>query len=95
MPSIREFELLLQRYFPASVQYATDDEGRFRMRGFLNGSEEALRSGDKDLAKAGEKVKSEYFPAALVNGTQAKRVMNEETFRDFLDYSVYVARQGC
>ena len=82
-------------YFPASVQYATDDEGRFRMRGFLNGSEEALRSGDKDLAKAGEKVKSEYFPAALVNGTQAKRVMDEETFRDFLDYSVYVARQGC
>ena len=82
-------------YFPASVQYATDDEGRFRMRGFLNGSEEALRSGDKDLAKAGEKVKSEYFSAALVNSAQAKKVMDEETFRDFLDYSVYVARQGC
>ncbi|MBR2622818.1 MAG: PD-(D/E)XK nuclease family protein [Clostridia bacterium] len=82
-------------YFPASVQYTTDDEGRFRMRGFLNGSEEALRSGDKNLAKAGDKVKSEYFPAALVNGTQAKRVMDEETFRDFLDYSVHLARQGC
>ena len=82
-------------YFPASINYATDDEGRFRMRGFLNGSEEALRCGDKHLAQNGETVKSEYFPAALKNSASAKRVMEEETFRDFLDYSVHVARQGC
>ena len=82
-------------YFPASVNYTTEDEGRFRMKGFMNGSEEAIRCGDKNLEQAGEGVKSEYFPAALKNGSQAKRVMDEEVFRDFLDYSVYVARQGC
>ena len=82
-------------YFPASVNYATDDEGRFRMRGFMNGSEEALICGDKNLSQAGETVKSEYFPAALKNSAMAKRVMDEDTFRDFLDYSVHVARQGC
>jgi ATP-dependent helicase/nuclease subunit B len=82
-------------YFPASINYTMEDEGRFRMRGFLNGSEEALRCGDKSLAKHGETVKSEYFPAALKNSTAAKRVMEEEVFRDFLDYSVHVARQGC
>ena len=82
-------------YFPASVNYATDDEGRFRMRGFMNGSEEALMSGDKNLSPANETVKSEYFPAALKNSAAAKRVMDEDTFRDFLDYSVHVARQGC
>ena len=82
-------------YFPASINYTTEDEGRFRMRGFLNGSEDALLSGDKNLAKAGETTKSEYFPAALKNSSRTKRVMDEETFRDFLDYSVHVARQGC
>ena len=82
-------------YFPASINYTTDDEGRFRMRGFMNGSEDALLSGDKNLSPEHETVKSEYFPAALKNGAQAKRVMDEETFRDFLDYSVHVARQGC
>ena len=82
-------------YFPASINYTMEDEGRFRMRGFLNGSEEALRCGDKSLAEHGETVKSEYFPAALKNSTAAKRVMEEEVFRDFLDYSVHVARQGC
>jgi ATP-dependent helicase/nuclease subunit B len=82
-------------YFPASVNYATDDEGRFRMRGFMNGTEEALLCGDKNLANGEETAKSEYFPAALKNSALAKRIMDEETFRDFLDYSVHVARQGC
>jgi len=82
-------------YFPASVNYATEDEGRFRMRGFLNGDEEALLCGDKNLSKETETVRSEYFPAALKNSALSKRVMDEETFRDFLDYSVHVARQGC
>ena len=72
-------------YFPASVNYATDDEGRFRMRGFMNGAEEALLCGDKSLSQGEETVKSEYFPAALKNSAMAKRVMDEDTFRDFLD----------
>ena len=79
-------------YFPASVDYREEDEGRFRMRGFLNGERDALLCGDKNIT---EEKKSEYFPAALKNGYAAKRVMDEQTFRDFLDYSVLVARQGC
>ena len=82
-------------YFPASVNYSTDDDGRFRMKGFINGDQEALICGDKNLPALGDTVKSEYFPAALQNTAQAKRVMDEETFRDFIDYSVHVARQGC
>ena len=78
-------------YFPASVDYGDGAEGRFRMKGFLNGSEEALLCGDPTLT---EEKTSEFFPASLKN-TRSKRVMEEETFRDFLDYSVYVARQGC
>ena len=79
-------------YFPASVGYEESGEGRFRMQGFLNGDKDALLCGDKNLT---EDKKSDYFPAALKNGASAKRVMDEKTFRDFLDYSVFAARQGC
>ena len=78
-------------YFPASVDYGDEETGKFRMKGFLNGDEEALRCGDNAIA---EDKQSEYFPAALKNA-RSKRVMDESTFRDFLDYSVFVARQGC
>ncbi len=78
-------------YFPASVEYVDEDEGRFRMKGFLNGDLDALRCGDLHLT---EEKKSEYFPASLKNSGAAKRVMDEQTFRDFLDYSVLAARQG-
>ena len=79
-------------YFPASVAYDSEEEGRFRMKGFLNGDKDALLCGDKNLSG---KKKSEFFPAALENERTSKRVMDEQTFRDFLDYSVFVARQGC
>jgi ATP-dependent helicase/nuclease subunit B len=78
-------------YFPAALDYASVEDGRFRMRGFLNGSEDALRCGDNHIQ---EKVKSEYFPAALKNTGQVKRVMDEDMFKDFIDYSTLVARQG-
>lgn len=78
-------------YFPASIDYAENGDGRFQMKGFMNGDEEALRCGDKSIS---EDKQSEYFPAALKN-TRSKRVMEETQFRDFLDYSVFVARQGC
>ncbi len=77
-------------YFPASVDYTLTDETRFQMKGFLNGDLEAVRSGDKTLTEEGE---SAFFPASL-KPTASRRVMDEETFRDFLDYSVLVARQG-
>jgi len=78
-------------YFPASVEYSDDTDGKFRMKGFLNGDTEALKCGDRDIT---EDKKSEYFAASLKNSALAKKVMDEETFRDFLDYSVHVARQG-
>lgn len=78
-------------YFPASVSYTDDEEGKFRMRGFLNGDEAALKAGDKDISADKQ---SEYFPAALEN-KRSRRVMDEQTFRDFLDYSVFAARQAC
>ena len=61
------------------------------MKGFLNGDQDALLCGDIDIE---EKGKSDFFPASFHKNT-AKRVMDEETFRNFLDYSVHVARQGC
>ncbi len=76
-------------YFPASVNYG-DEDNRFRMRGFVNGDEEALRAGDIHIT---EEKQSEYFPASLKN-ERSKRVMDEDVFRDFLDYSVFLARQG-
>ncbi len=78
-------------YFPASIEYANDGEGRFRMKGFLNGEREALLCGDVHLT---EEKKSEYFSASLKNGATATKVMDEQTFRDFLDYAVLVSRKG-
>ncbi len=80
-------------YFPASVAYSDEDEGRFRMKGFLNGDEEALLAGDKNLNKE-EGKKSEYFAASLKKDSRLSKVMDEETFRAFLDYGVLVARRG-
>lgn len=79
-------------YFPAAVDYREETEGRFRMKGFLNGEKEALLCGDKNLT---ETQKSEYFSAALKNSAVSKKIMDEQTFSDFLDYSLHVARQGC
>lgn len=79
-------------YFPASMDYADTDEGRFKMKGFLNGDTDALLCGDTTLT---EGASSEFFQAKLGNNATSKRVMDEQTFRDFLDYSLLVARQGC
>jgi ATP-dependent helicase/DNAse subunit B len=78
-------------YFPASVDYADTDEGRFRMKGFMNGDADAIRCGDTAL-QAGQT--SEHFPAKLGDNSRNKRVMDEQTFRDFLDYAELVSRQG-
>ncbi|MBQ8291357.1 MAG: exodeoxyribonuclease V subunit gamma [Clostridia bacterium] len=77
-------------YFPASVDYTDEETGRFRMKGFLNGNEAALRLGDKGIE---EKKQSDYFPAALTN-PRSKRVMKEDVFCDFIDYAPLVATQA-
>ncbi len=77
-------------YFPASIDYAEEDAARFQMKGFLNGDTDALLCGDPTLTADKQ---SDFFPASL-NNSRSKRVMDEATFRDFLDYSVLVAREG-
>ena len=78
-------------YFPASAQYSEETANKYQMKGFLNGDEKALRAGDTTLT---EGATSEFFPAALQEKTRSKRVMEESVFRDFIDYSLHVARQG-
>ncbi len=78
-------------YFPASVAYSDEDEGRFRMRGFLNGDENAILAGDTTLS---EDKKSEHFAASLKPNARQTKIMDEETFRAFLDYGTLVAQQG-
>ncbi len=77
-------------YFPAAVSFDEEDTKKFQMQGFLNGDEKALKRGDIHIT---EDRQSDYFPAALVNKT-SKRVMEEDVFCDFLDYSVFAARQA-
>ena len=81
-------------YFPASLSYVGKEEmeGRFRMAGFMNGTEEALVAGDNNIQ---ESTKSEYFEASLKDNSRLSKVMDEKTFVDFLDYAVLVAKQGC
>lgn len=78
-------------YFPASLGYAETDEGRFKMKGFLNGDKDAVLCGDTALTDG---ASSDLFPATLVERSTSKRMMDESTFRDFIDYSVHVARKG-
>lgn len=75
-------------YFPASVGFG-EEEGRFRMRGFINGDTEALKAGDINIQQ--DKL-SEYFPAGI--DKTSKWVLDETSFRNFLDYSIFLARQG-
>ena len=81
-------------YFPASTSFKKKDEedGRYRMLGFLNGEEEALRTGDIHIQDG---VKSEYFEASLKENSRLSKVMNEKTFVDFLDYAPLVAQKAC
>ena len=81
-------------YFPAAVNFTSKDgaESRFRMLGFMNGDENALRAGDTNIQDA---VKSEYFEATLKENKKLSKVMDEKEFVDFLEYGVLVAKQGC
>lgn len=78
-------------YFPASSDYKTEEEqqGRFRMLGYMNGDVSAIRAGDKSLSGDG---KSEFFDARLEDNKRLDKVMDEEVFRDFLSYANLVAK---
>lgn len=77
-------------YFPASVSYSEKEEGKFRMQGFFNSDEEALRRGDTGI---NEETKSEFFDAQL-GKKGVEKSMDGETFGYFLDYAVLVAENA-
>ena len=78
-------------YFPASLSYSAETEGKFRMKGFLNGDADALLAGDRALTT---EKKSEFFDARLGDNSRLEKVMDEETFGYFLDYALLEAEQG-
>lgn len=77
-------------YFPAKVAYADKVDGVYRLKGFMDGSDEVVRSSDTTVL---EKKKSEYFNAYF-KGRKVDGAMPPEDFKDFLDYSVLVSRKG-
>lgn len=77
-------------YFPTSIQYDTKQEGKFQLKGFFNNDTLALRSGDNDIC---EEHVSEFFPASLKKSS-AQSGMDEQSFRDFIEYSTLVSKQG-
>lgn len=77
-------------YFPAAVTYEEEHDGVFRLSGYMDGSEDVVRSMDTTLA---DKEKSRYVDAAL-NGKNPDSALSREDFADFLTYAGLVARLG-
>lgn len=77
-------------YFPASVEYKPKEDGVFRLQGFMDGGDDVVSVSDTTLQP---KQKSAYFDAYL-SGKKLDGAMDSETFSDFLQYSVLIARQG-
>lgn len=77
-------------YFPAKVEYEEEHDGVFRLKGYMDGSEDVVRSSDSEVK---EKQKSRYVDAYL-NGRQVESALSKDDFADFLLYSSLVARQG-
>lgn len=77
-------------YFPASVEYKSKADGVFRLQGFMDGGDDVVSASDVTLQP---KKKSAYFDAYL-SGKSIDSAMDNETFADFLKYSVLVARKG-
>lgn len=77
-------------YFPASVVYEGKRDGVFRLSGYMDGSEDVVRSTENSLQ---DKQKSSYVEAYL-NGSAVDSAMSREDFADFLLYSNLVARRG-
>ncbi len=75
-------------YFPAQVAFKSEEDGVFRMTGFMNGSDEVVRASDTTLE---EGEKSKYINAAYMAKKNADTAMDPDTFMWFLDYSRQVA----
>lgn len=77
-------------YFPAKVEYVDKHDGVFRLKGYMDGSEEVVKNSDTLVA---EKCKSSFVDAYL-NGRAVESVLEKDDFADFLQYSGMVARKG-
>ena len=77
-------------YFPASFNYEGEHDGVFRLSGYMDGSEDVVRSTDTTLE---EKCKSRYVDAYL-GGKNPDSALEREDFADFLTYSTLVSRKG-
>ena len=77
-------------YFPASLDYKSKADGIFRLQGFMDGTDEAVKAADKSLEP---KKKSEYVDAYL-SGKKKDTAMDGQTFADFISYSRLVAGNG-
>ncbi len=77
-------------YFPASVEYRPKADGVFRLQGFMDGSDEVVAVSDTTLQP---KQKSAYFDAYL-SGKRIDSAMDNDIFKDFLQYSELIARKG-
>ena len=77
-------------YFPAAVEYKEKADGVFRLRGFMDGSDEVVSASDNGVLP---KKKSDYVDAYL-SGRKLDGAMTREEFADFLDYAGMVADGG-
>ena len=77
-------------YFPAKVEYSSKPEGAFTLKGFMDGSEDVVKSSDNTVA---EKERSSFVDAYL-NGRKIEGAMEREEFSSFLEYSKYIAGDG-
>ncbi|MBQ8428143.1 MAG: PD-(D/E)XK nuclease family protein, partial [Clostridia bacterium] len=77
-------------YFPTERAFSGGEKATYKLQGFINGDEEALRCGDKGITA---ESKSEFFEAQLGKNRSAL-VMTGEDFKDFIAYAPMVAKKA-
>lgn len=77
-------------YFPANIDYAPDKPNAFTLRGFMDGEESVIQSSDCNL----ENGETSKLVGAALGKKNGDRVMERETFENFLNYGKIVAAEG-
>ncbi len=78
-------------YFPANLEYSSEDKGVFTLKGFMDGSEDVIRRSDVTLE---DKQRSKYVGATLNGGKKTDKAMDRQDFADFIAYSLELAGRG-